>query len=126
MGATAAAVGHVAEEELVQSPDTKADPIYCSGREKRVIYLHDELHLLVIQTVLSLLLNPHENSLERLYYAEFPAESNKLNVPFLLSHHLNHPGNLQLVPALMERAHEMGPAIMRLLKLLVNCMFQHQ
>jgi len=101
------------------------DPIYLHEREKRLLYSCEELHILVIQMTLSLLLSPHESGVEKLYYAEFPAEAERLNIPWVLKEHLNHKGNTKLVPMLVDRAARMSPGIMRLLKLTIHSLFQH-
>jgi len=47
----------------------------------------------------------------------------KLNIPFLLHHHVNHPSNRTVVPRLSEKLREMGPTEFRLMKLLCKRLF---
>ena len=57
-------------------------------------------------------------TLEPLYSDQFPLNNKKLNIPFLLRYHLNHPANANIIPLLFEKVVEMGQSEFRLLKLL--------
>ena len=87
---------HEMAETLIEAAEP-LDPVYAAEREKRPVYSNEDLHLLVLQLILSLLLNPHKNSVEKRYYPTEAEAGQKLNVPFVLQCHVNHPGNSKLV-----------------------------
>ncbi len=91
-----------------------------------LLYNFPELHLLVLQLILSLLLNPFQTAIEKIYFSEQPLESNKLNVPYVISKHLNHKANSAIIPPLLDAAYAMGRGVVRLMKLTVHGLFQHQ
>jgi hypothetical protein len=59
-----------------------------------------------------------------LFVLQFPVTDKKLNIPFYLRLHLNHPSNRTVVPPLTARLRELGTPQFRLLKLLVTQLFQ--
>ena len=65
-----------------------------------------------------------EGNLDPLYCSAAPLERHMQNILHLLFHHLNHPANSALVPQLLERATALGPAAVRLLRLLCRRLFR--
>ncbi len=55
---------------------------------------------------------------------QFPVTDKKLNIPFYLRLHLNHPSNRGVIPFLTSRLRDLGTPQFRLLKLLVTQLFQ--
>lgn len=58
------------------------------------------------------------------FQLQFPVTDKKLNIPFYLRLHLNHPSNRGVIPPLTARLRELGTPQFRLLKLLVTQLFQ--
>lgn len=94
---------------------------YYSERRLRKIYDDDELHVLVLSLVISLLLTPNRGVLDDLYCSQYPINNGKPNILYLLHFHLNHPSNQHVLPMLLSKMSEISPypAGQRLLKLLV-------
>lgn len=94
---------------------------YYSERRLRKIYDDDELHVLVLSLVISLLLTPNRGVLDELYCSQYPINNGKPNILYLLHFHLNHPSNQHILPVLLSKMSEISPypAGQRLLKLLV-------
>lgn len=81
-----------------------------------------ELHLLVLEMILGLMMS-EEQDLDPLYCDQFPIEKRKHNIPFLLYLHVNHPSNEGVVPELHRRCKQLGPAAVRMLKLVCRALF---
>ncbi|CAL8469507.1 g9048 [Coccomyxa elongata] len=96
---------------------------YSEERARRVLYQDKDLHLLVLEVVLELLLNG-AGQLDPLYCSHQPLERRQQNIPHLLHHHLNHPANATLAAPLLAAAARIGPAAVRLLRLLCSSLFQ--
>lgn len=62
--------------------------IYSTERKIRKIYSSKQLHSECIMLILSLIL--HKGQLDPLYCDEMPIMHGKLNVLYILHHHLNH------------------------------------
>ena len=58
------------------------------------------------------------------FRSKFPVTDKKLNIPFYLRLHLNHPSNRGVIPHLSSKLRELGTPQFRLLKLLVTQLFQ--
>ncbi|KAK3247711.1 hypothetical protein CYMTET_42796 [Cymbomonas tetramitiformis] len=97
---------------------------YHKGRRQRRLYQDKDLHLLVLEMVLSLMLAPSDGELEPLYCDQFPIEKRKHNIPFLLYLHVNHPANAGIIPELLARAQAQGSGAVRMLKLTCKALFQ--
>lgn len=61
--------------------------------------------------------------MEPLYSDNLPTANRRLNVPFYLTHHLNHPANAQTLQTLCTSARSLGPAAERILRLTCRCLF---
>ncbi|BDA44756.1 probable serine/threonine-protein kinase par-1 at C-terminar half [Coccomyxa sp. Obi] len=96
---------------------------YSEERARRVLYQDKDLHLLVLEVVLELLLNG-AGQLDPLYCSHQPLERRQQNIPHLLHHHLNHPANAALAAPLLAAAARISPAAVRLLRLLCSSLFQ--
>jgi len=106
------------EEQLISEA-----ALYARERARRTLYLDIDLHVTLIQLILSLLVAPDWLSLEHVYCEPFPHAAKKLNVPYLLHLHINHPENSVLIPLLNERVQSMGPSVVVLLRLLSCALF---
>ena len=93
---------------------------YYSERKLRKIYEDDDLHVLVISLMISLLLTPNRGTLDEYYTSQYPINDGKPNILYLMHFHLNHPGNQHILPLLLQKMTEVHPfpAGQRLLKLL--------
>ena len=93
---------------------------YYSERKLRKIYEDDELHVLVLSLMISLLLTPNRGTLDEHYTSQYPIDDNKPNILYIMHFHLNHPSNQHILPLLLQRMAEINPypAGQRLLKLL--------
>ena len=92
--------------------------IYSSERKIRKIYSNKTLHSEAILLVLSLLLN--KGLLDSEYCDQFPITHGKINVLYILHHHLNEEANRSVIPILAESVGRIKPYLsgQRLLKLL--------
>jgi len=95
---------------------------YQIERNNRKLYHDTDLHIALLQLIFSLLLNSNQ-TLEHLYSDQFPIVAKKLNVPFILHMHINHPANEKIIPELTTRTHEMGQNHFRILKLLFSRLY---
>jgi len=93
---------------------------YYSERKLRKIYEDDELHVLVVSLMISLLLTPHRGILDEHYTSQYPVDDGKPNILYIMHFHLNHPSNQHILPLLLSEIAEVNPypAGQRLLKLL--------
>jgi hypothetical protein len=100
------------------------DERYQQARASHKIYCDKKLHLSVIKLVFSLFLA--RSGLLHTYYADqYPLNNRKMNIPYLLFLHINHPENASLVPDLCEQTMtDLGAAHFRLLKLLCTRLFR--
>lgn len=92
---------------------------YFAARARRHIYDDIDLHSLMLTLILALLATPRKGLLDSRYCDQYPSQTMKRNIPFLLSVHLNHNANRPVLPALsqqVERISHIGG--FRLLKLL--------
>eukprot|EP01088_Endostelium_zonatum_P014717 TRINITY_DN3332_c0_g1_i2.p1 TRINITY_DN3332_c0_g1~~TRINITY_DN3332_c0_g1_i2.p1 ORF type:complete len:1535 (-),score=318.61 TRINITY_DN3332_c0_g1_i2:98-4702(-) len=128
-------IGGVAGEGLkspdpsrVKSPTLTADEamienqFYNREREERKLYHNRGLHVNVLLLIFSLLLRPN-HTLEPLYTDSYPLNNKKMNIPFYLSRHINHPANAPIIPELCEKTLLLGETPFRLLKLLCKKLF---
>lgn len=97
---------------------SERDLIYSSERKIRKIYSNKTLHSEAILLVLSLLLN--KGLLDPEYCDQFPITHGKINVLYILHHHLNEESNRAVIPILAEAVAKIKPYLagQRLLKLL--------
>lgn len=109
-------------EELSPEDIIERNQLYLSERNERKIYMDKALHITFLQLIFSLLLTPM-GTLQPLYTDQFPVNNKKLNIPFLLHSHINHPANGPIIPELVERSLEMKEGAYRMLKLLTNRLF---
>ena len=93
---------------------------YYSERKLRKIYEDDELHVLVLSLIISLLLTPSRGTLDEHYTSQYPIDDGKSNVLYIMHFHLNHPSNQHILPLLLQKMAEVNPfpSGQRLLKLL--------
>jgi len=76
---------------------------YKQARNKRGIYMDDELHWLMIFLIFSLILTPERGTLDDLYCTRKPLEDDKPHVLHYLHYHLNHYANQTLIPKLLRK-----------------------
>lgn len=91
-------------------------------RSQRRVYADRQLHLAVLELVVSLLLRP-DGSLDPMYTDAERTERKAQNVPFILQHHLDHRSNAGVIAPLLEWSRLLGPGGPRLLRLLCRCLF---
>lgn len=120
----------IAEEEAKQEQqDTPyllrlEEELYKNERDNKKLYAHDKLHRNLVELILTLLLAPNGFTLELLYTDQFPVSNRKINFPFLLWMHLNHPSNLHIIDPLIASTQKMNDSSFRLLKLLSTKLFK--
>ena len=102
--------------------DAPVEPVM--NLDSRPLYQNEELHLLILQCIMALLMTPG-GSLSPTYWSRTPAAEGKPNLHNLLYDHLNHERNRHLVPELANRVLEASFAEggTCLLKLLCEEMF---
>ncbi|GAB4821632.1 hypothetical protein N2152v2_008678 [Parachlorella kessleri] len=96
---------------------------YDDERAKRLLYKDDTLHLQVLQLIF-ILLSPSDGQLDPAYSDQLPWQRKMLNIPHILHHHFNHPNTRVLLPRLLPLLHGLGPAAMRLLRVLCGVFFR--
>merc|ERR1712137_2201 len=84
-------------DELSQSDIQEINKFYRKERKERKLYASQKGHITALQLIFSLLLTPC-GTLEHLYTDQFPLDNKKLNIPFFLRYHLNHPDNSAILP----------------------------
>ena len=77
-------------------------------RSEHKLYASASIHITLIELIFSLMITPL-GTLEHLYSDQFPLNAKKLNIPFLLRMHLNHPSNRSVIPELAKKTREAGP-----------------
>lgn len=108
-------------EEIKEEDLSNFNLFYLKERNNRLLYHDPELQTLIISLVLCLIITPARGTLDELYCSYYPSyESNKMNILFLLHHHLNHSDNQEILPLLYKNVSEINPsgAGHRLMKLL--------
>ena len=111
------------EDDLPSDRDNFGrNQFYLQLRLGRKIYALDSLQIAALSLILSLMLTEN-GTLEPLYNDKYPLDKGKMNIPFLLHHHLNHSANRDVIPKLVEATHQMGEHTFRLLKLLCTHLF---
>jgi serine/threonine protein kinase len=97
---------------------------YFEQRQARPLYRNKELHIMVLELALHLILDPDGPLLDPQHTHQFPLEKHRPNIPFLLRTHMNHPANERVLPQLLSRVSARSDAAHRLLKLLIVKLFQ--
>jgi hypothetical protein len=106
-------------EELTSNSLVHQNMFYFKGRQRRRIYEDVELHSLILTLILALLATPKKGLLDSRYSEQYPLQSHKRNIPFLLSLHLNHSANAKVLPVLTQHVEKISHiGGFRLLKLL--------
>eukprot|EP00026_Physarum_polycephalum_P001048 Phypoly_transcript_01049.p1 GENE.Phypoly_transcript_01049~~Phypoly_transcript_01049.p1 ORF type:complete len:1112 (+),score=220.65 Phypoly_transcript_01049:278-3613(+) len=113
---------HQAIPEKSGRPTTPADLLaenlrYSQERNNRKIYHAKDLHIAFLQLIFSMMLTQNY-TLDPLYSDQFPMVAKKLNIPYILHLHINHPQNEAMVSELVSATQAMGTPYFRLLKLL--------
>jgi protein-tyrosine phosphatase len=108
---------------LSQSDIQAMNKRYMQERKDHKIYAHTDVQVTILQLIFSLMLTPW-GSLETRYSDQFPLDNKKLNIPFFLRTHINHPANQSMIPLLSEVTQRMGRDAFRLLKLLCTRLFR--
>ena len=110
-------------QDLSNVQKQEINNLYSTERQNQKIYSSPNIQISILQLIISLMLSP-SNTLEPLYSDQFPLDNNKLNIPFLVRQHLNHPANSSILPRLVTETIKMGRNEFRLLKLLSTKLFQ--
>ena len=97
---------------------------YFDQRAARPVYRNQEVHCMVLELALQLMLAADGPLLDPQHTQQFPLEKHRPNLPHLLRHHMNHAANEHILPELLSRVSARGASAHRLLKLLVNKLFQ--
>jgi serine/threonine protein kinase len=97
---------------------------YMKERNNRLVYNDQELHALLISLVICLIITPSRGTLDDLYCPPL-YDFNKINILYILHHHLNHQDNQEILPELLKLVAEINPygSGQRLLKLLCTNLF---
>lgn len=90
-----------ASDRFLYSGNPQKHARYMQERATRKVYRDKELHLSVLQLIMSLFLAP-SGLLEPYYADQYPTNNKKLNIPYLLHLHINHPENSSIIPDLCE------------------------
>jgi serine/threonine protein kinase len=97
---------------------------YMKERNNRLLYNDPELHVLIVSLVMCLIITPSRGTFDDLYCSPL-YDFNKINILYILSHHLNHQDNQEILPDLLKLVAEIQPygSGQRLLKLLCVSLF---
>ncbi|GAQ90638.1 hypothetical protein KFL_006660010, partial [Klebsormidium nitens] len=95
---------------------------YEARRAGRMLYREEGLHVAVLELILCMMTSA-EGDLEPLYSDNLPTANRRLNAPFFLFHHLNHPANAQALQTLCARARALGAPAERILRLTCQRLF---
>ena len=114
-----------AEKFHSQSDLTNSKLFYYKERNSRLLYYDAELQSLIISLIMCLILTPSRGTFEETYCCSQPYEDNKINILFILHHHVNHPDNQHIIYLLLKLVSDIHPfgCGQRLLKLLVTNLF---
>ena len=112
-------------QEIKEEDLTNLNQFYIKELNNRLLYHDTELHIYIIGLIISLIITPTRGTLDELYCCRLPFEFNKMNILFLLHHHINHPKNEVILPGLMKVVSNIIPysSGQRLLKLLSTKLF---
>ncbi len=77
-----------------------------------------------ILQLIFVLLSAGDGQLDSAYSDQLPWQRKMLNIPHILHHHFNHPNTLPLLARLLPLLHGLGPAAMRLLRVLCGTFFR--
>ncbi|GIQ79605.1 hypothetical protein KIPB_000272 [Kipferlia bialata] len=92
-------------------------------RSKRPLYGFLPLHATVLELIIRLLVKEETQTLDKLYVSQFPAKDGLPHASVILYNHLNHALNKNLVPGLLDAAHQCSPGCVRLVKLLIESLY---
>ena len=92
-------------------------------RAHRLLYCDDELHVLAIQLIFTLIIDCNVD-LDPRYCDRYPWDHKMQNIPFILHHHLNDEAIVDLLPRIMASLHELGKPAVRLLRILCADFFR--
>ena len=106
-------------EGFTEGDLVNVNQFYLKERNNRVLYQDPEIQVLIIALLFSLIITPSRGTLEELYCSVFPYENNKLNILYIIHHHLNREENYHILPLLLKFISQIHPfgAGQRLLKL---------
>ena len=106
-------------EGFTENDLVNVNQFYLKERNNRVLYQDPEIQVLIIALLFSLIITPSRGTLEELYCSVFPYENNKLNILYIIHHHLNREENYHILPLLLKFVSQIHPfgAGQRLLKL---------
>ena len=104
-------------------PATTAAMQYEDQRRKRLVYKDHQLHIKVLHLIFALVVAP-DGQLDPSYCDQYPWDRKMVNIPFLLTHHLTHPDNAAVIPALLPRLQALGPHAPRLLRSLCGAFYR--
>ena len=106
-------------EGFTENDLVNVNQFYLKERNNRVLYQDPEIQVLIISLLFSLIITPSRGTLEELYCSVFPYENNKLNILYIIHHHLNREENYHILPSLLKYICQIPPfgAGQRLLKL---------
>ena len=106
-------------EGLTEHDLNNVNQFYLKERNSRLLYNDTEIQVLIISLLFSLIITPKRGTLEELYCSIFPYENNKLNILYIIHHHLNREENYHILPSLLKYICQIPPfgAGQRLLKL---------
>ena len=112
-------------EGFTENDLNNVNQFYLKERNNRVLYQDPEIQVLIISLLFSLIITPSRGTLEELYCSVFPYENNKLNILYIIHHHLNREENYNILPLLLKFVSQIHPfgAGQRLLKLLCKHFF---
>jgi hypothetical protein len=113
------------KDELLEEDIIDATNFFNKERANRLLYHDSDLHVLIISIVICLILTPTRGTLEELYCSDYPLENGKINIFYLLHHHINHRENSQILPKLLRLVSEIKPfgVGQRMMKLLYKDLF---
>ena len=112
-------------EGFTENDLANVNQFYLKERNNRVLYQDPEIQVLILSLLFSLIITPSRGTLEELYCSVFPYENNKLNILYIIHHHLNREENYHILPLLLKFISQIHPfgAGQRLLKLTCKYFF---
>ena len=97
-------------QESIKEPESTPPPFdendfYLSLRNDRKLYYNKDIHVQLLLLIFSLMLSPND-TLASLYCDQYPLVNKKLNIPYILHLHINHPKNGYIVPELVDKTND--------------------
>jgi hypothetical protein len=89
------------QDDLVPEDVLERNQRYLKARRARKLYCSPQLQSLSVTLIIALMIRKN-GTLEEKYVAQYAITEKKLNIPFILHKHINHPANMDVVDPLIQ------------------------